>query len=240
MIKIAVCEDSPTDLSFFMALIDQYSAAASCELKYFPFFSGDQLIEAVERGADFDIIFFDILMPGINGIDTAKELRQIGYGSIIIFLTVTKDFALDAYSVKAHDYLLKPVTKERLFSLLDEVISESLNHLQQCLVLSRSTGLSKIQFKKIRYIEVIQKRLYFYMTDGSVFETIGTIGSMEAILLKDARFIKPHRSYIVNMDYIDTICSSEICMLDQIKIPVPKAVYTQIKEKFINYCIGSK
>lgn len=242
MIKIAICENDQKELSSLLSLIDEYRAATNVtpEIRCSSFLSGAQLIEIAEQGAEFDIVFFDILMPGMNGIDAAKELRQMGCGATIVFLSVSKDFALDAYSVKAYDYLLKPLARERLFSLLDEIINESSNQAKQYIVLNRSSRLTKILFKKIKYIEVIQKRLYFHINDGTTIETIGTISSVEETLLTDPRFLKPHRSYIVNMDYIDTIHSKEICMLDQAKIPVPKAAFTNIKEKFINYCVASE
>ncbi|MEF9863498.1 MAG: LytTR family DNA-binding domain-containing protein [Christensenellaceae bacterium] len=242
MIKIAVCEDNPDDLSHLLDLIQKYSTVCTqeTEIKYFSFLSGDSFIEAIERGSIFDIVFLDVLMPGINGIDIAKELRQLGHDSIIIFLSSTKDFAFDAYAVKAYQYLLKPTSKELLFPLLDEAISETFHQSNQYIVLQHSAGLSKILFKKLKFIEVIQKRLYFNMNDSPVFNTVLTLSAVEQNLLADSRFLKPHRSYIVNMDYIDTIHFREICMLDQTKIPISKVLYTKVKEKFINYCVYTK
>lgn len=242
MIKIAVCEDNQTCLSLLYNLIEDYrlGAAAKCEIKCHAFSFGDQLIQAVERGMHFDIVLIDILMPGINGIDTAKELRHIGYDSIIVFISTSKDFALDSYAVKAYDYLVKPVTRERLFSLLDETIEKLQRQATQCIVINQASGVTKIYFQKIRYVEVIQKRLYFYMSDGSLIKTVGTMAAIEKLLLADARFLKPHRSYMVNMDYVDTVTSKEICMLDQTKIPVPKAISTKIKTQFIDYYLNSK
>ncbi|MEG0382504.1 MAG: LytTR family DNA-binding domain-containing protein [Christensenella sp.] len=242
MIKIAICEDKQNDLLLLLSYIDKYSVsnALHAEIKCYDFCSGSRLIEAIEHGANFDIVFLDVMMPGLSGLDTAKEIRQIGYGAIIVFMSISKDFALDAYSVRAYDYILKPISKERLFLLLDEIISESLSQANKYIILRRSTSLLRILFNKIRHIEVIQKRLYFTMNDDAVFDVAGTMGSVEKTLMADARFLKPHRSYIVNMDYIDTINSKEICMLDNAKIPIPKALFAKVKAQFIDYCIYSK
>ncbi|MEG1548147.1 MAG: LytTR family DNA-binding domain-containing protein [Clostridia bacterium] len=242
MIKIAVCEDDNDDLLYLLSLIEEYRTTISLvpEICCSAFSCGDQFLCSIEHGSNFDIAFFDILMPGIDGIDTARELRQIDDGTFIIFMSSSKDFALDAYSVRAHDYIVKPILKDRLFSLLDEVINESLNHLNRYIILHQSTKLSKIFFHKIRYIEVIGRHLYFYITDGSIFKTVETLENVGKSLLSDPRFLKPHRSYIVNMDYIYAINSREICMQDKVKIPVPKNSFAQMKDQFINYCIHSK
>ncbi len=235
MLKIAICDDNKEDLGLYAEWVRAYAANAACEIRCFSFDSGDALIAAVERGGSFDIIFFDVIMPGVDGIETAKEVRQVSDTSIIVFLTVSREFALESYEVRAHDYLLKPVTQDRFLQVLNEVVRLASGRSMQSILLQRASGVTKILFESIRYVEVMQKRLYFYLNDGSVLKTTGTIGSVEKTLLAEPRFLKPHRSYLVNMEYIETVGAKEIRMTDGQTIPLPKALLSKVKEQFLNY-----
>ena len=119
MIRIAVCDDNSEFLERTVHMIEKWSEQSRIPAEILRFDNGDALIEknAVVR---IDIIFLDIIMPFLNGMDTAKELRQVNNAVKIVFLTSSPEFALESYSVKAKDYLLKPITYEKIKEILDE------------------------------------------------------------------------------------------------------------------------
>lgn len=111
MLQIAICDDNIDELSNMVQLINQYRTSRnfSCEYAVFP--NGFELISTLEKGKLFDIYCLDIIMPGFTGIDVAKEIRCFDKNAPIIFFTSSPDFALESYSVKAINYILKPISK---------------------------------------------------------------------------------------------------------------------------------
>lgn len=122
MLQIAVCDDEISQLSQIMQYINQYRTSRNLNCEYAVFTNGFELISAIEKGKKFDVYCLDIIMPGFTGIDVAKEIRAHDKNSMILFFTSSSEFALESYSVKAIDYILKPVTKEKLFSAFDEML----------------------------------------------------------------------------------------------------------------------
>ena len=124
MIKIAFCDDDISILNEVHVLLDQYRVERNREISYTAFHSPLELLAEIEKGMQVDVLFLDVLMPGENGINTAKEIRQYDNNVKIIFLTSSSEFAVQSYTVGAYFYQLKPIWKDSFFRLMDSVISE--------------------------------------------------------------------------------------------------------------------
>lgn len=124
MLQIAFCDDDIDELSNLAELIDLYREERNLACQYTVFPNGLDLLSALEKGKKYDIYCLDILMPGYTGIDVAKEIRGLDKTAPIIFFTSSPEFALDSYSVKAINYILKPISKEKLFSAFDEILEK--------------------------------------------------------------------------------------------------------------------
>lgn len=119
MLRIAVCDDSPVFLEKAVNLIRHWVDQSGISAEIYSFDNGDDLIDK-NATMRMDIVFLDIIMPMLNGMDTARELRQKDTAVRIIFLTSSPEFALESYEVKAQGYLLKPVGYEKIKEILDE------------------------------------------------------------------------------------------------------------------------
>ena len=117
--KIAICDDEVAVSEVTKSLLQQWAIHQSISLSVHCYENGDDLILA-QKSECFDLIFLDVLMPLLNGIDTAKELRRQNQNVPIIFLTSSKEFAFDSYEVKALQYLLKPVSPNQLWSIMND------------------------------------------------------------------------------------------------------------------------
>ena len=122
MIQIAICDDNIDELSNMIRLIDQYKSSKHLNCQYAAFQNGFELISALEKGKRFSIYCLDIIMPSYTGIAVAKEIRGFDKNAPILFFTSSTEFAFESYSVKAINYVLKPISKEKLFFTLDEVL----------------------------------------------------------------------------------------------------------------------
>jgi DNA-binding LytR/AlgR family response regulator len=235
--KIAVCDDSIEDLSNIVFIITDYIALQSDKhkIKYTAFNNAMDLITALESGQQYDLVLLDILMPFLTGIDAAKEIRQFNKDVKIIFITSSPEFAVDSYSVDAYYYALKPIWKDKLIILLDKVISDMETDSGISILKKSKTGLTRIYINKLEFAEVIGKTILYHLTDGSVIEAVGSMTGLENELLVNPCFIKPHRSYIINMHHIDTLSPREIKMQSHLLVPLAKANYNIVKSTYITF-----
>ena len=236
MLQIAVCDDNIDELSNMVQLIDLYrtSRHLNCEHAVFP--NGFELISALEKGKRFDIYCLDIMMPGFTGIDAAKEIRTFDKTAPILFFTSSPEFALESYSVKAINYVLKPVSKEKLFFTFDELLEQIKTKDEEDAVIVKSNeGIQKILISNLVFVEVIGRNVLYHLRSGKVIECTEPFSSVCDSLLKYGCFIKPHRSYLVNMQYVDTIENHQITLQTLSAVPVAQGKAKEMKQQYLNY-----
>ena len=190
---------------------------------------------------DDDVAFLDnlhrMIMPLVNGMDTARELRQSDTAVRLVFLTSSPEFALespiifttayDEYAIQAFkynsfDYLLKPVTYERLAQLLDELSSLRPAATEE-LVIKTSFGYHALRLSDIEYAEARNKHVVFHLRDGRDIEALEPFRSIEDQLAQNATFFKCHRSYQVNLRNIDHFNRTDIVMRSGACIPLARS-----------------
>ena len=203
MLRIAVCDDSRELLEKVEKDLLEYESARNTPVTVHAYTNDMELLDGLKK-TDYDILILDIIMPGFTGMQAAHEIRKFNEEIKIIFLTSSKEFAIESYSVGAYYYLLKPVLNEKLFSVLDKVVSEITSKQESCVIYTHM-GIVNIPFAKIECLEVYNKHLVFHLSDGSTKETRGALTDYENVFLERKEFLKIHRSYILNMDYIHSI-----------------------------------
>lgn len=236
--KIAVCDDDSQELERISALIDTYKRESKVPLTYKTFRSATELISSM-GSSDYDILLLDILMPGINGMQAAHEIRAFDAGVKIAFLTSSPEFAVESYAVKAYDYILKPVSKDKLFSILDAVIAEELKPLEG-LTIKTQSGVARILFSRLAFVEIMNRKLYFHLADGSVREVSASLASFEEELLARAEFVKVHRSYIVNLWQVGELRSKELITHAGKTVPISRLLYGKVREAYMRHLFLEK
>lgn len=236
MLEIAVCDDNIDELSNMVQLINQYkiSRHLNCEYSIFP--NGFDLISILEKGKGFDIYCLDIIMPGLTGIDIAKEIRNFDKTAPILFLTSSPEFALESYSVRAINYLLKPISKEKYFITFDEILDHMKSEKEEdIIIVKNSDGIQKILVSNLVFAEVIGRNVLYHLLSGKVVECTEAFSSVCHNLMEYKCFIKPHRSYLVNMKYINTIKNHELTLQTLSSIPIAQGKTKEIKMQYLNY-----
>ena len=230
--KIAVCDDELCEIDKICKLLDRYRNERSAVLAYRTFGSGIDMLEST-RGGGFSLYLLDILMPSMSGMDAAKEIRSFDSDAKIVFLTSSPEFAVESYLVKAKDYILKPVDENRLFALLDELYAEIQSIPEGIMVKTRS-GIMNILFSRLSCVEVMNKTLYFHLSDGSIREAHAKLSEFEEILLSRPEFVKVHRSFIVNLYQINEMSSGWVTTHQGLSVPVSRALYTMVRSDYMN------
>lgn len=237
MLNIAICDDNIGDLSNMVSLIGDYQALQRDKnsIHTSSFQNAFDLIASMEGGQNYDLVLLDVLMPYLTGMDAAKEIRGFNQDAKIIFMTSSPEFAVDSYSVNAYYYALKPLWKEQLFVLLDRVIAESQIHLGNSLLIKSKTGLTRIYTSRLEFAEVVGRTIFYHLSDDAIIEATGTITQLENMLIDNPGFIRTHRSYIVNMEHIDTLRQREILMQTGYLVPLARANYNQVKSAYFSF-----
>ena len=233
MLKIAVCDDSRELLEKVEKDLHEYENVRNTPATVHTYTNAVDLLDGLKK-TDYDILILDIIMPGFTGMQAAHEIRKFNEEIKIIFLTSSKEFAIESYSVGAYYYLLKPVLNEKLFSVLDKVVSEITSKQESCVIYTHM-GIVNIPFAKIECLEVYNKHLVFHLSDGSTKETRGALTDYENVFLERKEFLKIHRSYILNIDYIHSIEAGEIATYSGKRFPVSRLLAKDIKEHYMNY-----
>lgn len=233
---IAICDDNIDELTRIVTLLENFSRERDGSITYESFNSAIELLETMKE-RQFDLLLMDILMPGLTGMDAAKEIRRTDSEIPIIFLTSSREYAVESYRVGAEDYIMKPVSKDEVFA----AISKQLVRFRQedsYLTLKTGQGIIKLPFSNIVYIEVINRSLHFILTNGDVREAYGYLTDYEDILLSNPHFYKPHRSYILNLRYVTELDKNGFITTLGNNVPVARDTYPKAKAAYMKYLIS--
>ena len=240
MIKIAFCDDEMEVLHQMNELLDRYRVERNEDITYAAFQSPFELLTEIEKGIRPDILFLDVVMPGQNGMDVAKEIRQYDTNVKIIFLTSSPEFAVESYTVGAYFYQLKPIWEESFFRLMDSVLSECEKKKKNSLILRSKDGITRIDLQQLEYCEVLGRKLLFHLENGAVLEGAGSLDDLAGQLMQYCNFFRPHRSFLVNMEYIQNISSRSIKMVNDAVIPIPHGKCSEIKNTYMEYVFSGE
>ena len=206
--KIAICDDSLRDREGLRDILLSTELGNDCD--YSLFSSGEALLTALESSF-FDIIFLDVDMPELNGIDTGKLIRQKRENVIIIFLTSHPEFALHAFECEAFHYLLKPCDKEKLGEVMTRAASR-IGLLHRYHVVKTKNGSVRLSVSDIYYIECLDRHVIYHMKDEDIITRAKLSEVCDA--LQDLGFCRVHQGFAVNMDKIKNIEKDSVILTD--------------------------
>lgn len=231
MITVAVCDDSKAMVESMKSCLEEYGKGIKHELRIFCFDSGEALLD--NYSCKYDIVFLDIKMPGINGIETAEKIREKDKNVIIIFLTSLIQYALDGYKVNASNYLIKPIQKKRLKMEMNRWISELEQKENPFITVHNDSGTYKILLKSISYVETYNRNLLIHTTKGNILcywklrdleNKIGQYG-----------FSRNHSSFLVNLFFVENIEKMDIRLSTGELIPIGKSKKKEFMEQLASY-----
>lgn len=231
-LTIAICDDNENQISELRRLLDDWSADKPFALAIDEYISAESFLFNYPDNP-CNLLLLDIEMNGINGMELAKKLRDHGDMLPIVFITGYSEYMSDGYEVEALHYLLKPVDKAKLFSVLDRYIKRRVPESE--IMLTCDEGSLHISPEMIVYCEAVGKKTHVHLQDKTLVCTMG-ISSMKNILPEE--FIFSHRSYIVNLRYVRSIGKAEIALDSGKCIPISRRLYKEVNEKFINFYTG--
>lgn len=160
--QIAICDDERQEREAVRAALTAAAGELSLDLRTDAYSSGEALIQAVEEGEQPDLAILDVYMEGMSGLDTALRLRELLPGMPLSFLTVSRDFAVDAFAIEALHYMIKPVTEESAADLLRRMLARA-DSSPRCLVLTNRGRKRRFPLERLRYLLSADKGVELYL-----------------------------------------------------------------------------
>ena len=235
MLRIAICDDMPDFLQEISRCIQNWAKKPD-GLSVQSFSDADSLITAHSHNP-FDIIFLDVVMPLLGGIEAAGEIRQQDKAVKIVFLTSSPEFAVDSYRVKADDYLLKPLNAGKLYQCLEDLAAEIRQNAKKILIKDRY-AVYQVTLNTVEYVEANNKEVIFCLSDGKTITSSEPLYMIENRLLLSDGFFKCSRSYIVNIHLISTYTSKEIKMQSGCRIPISRNCRNAFESAYFSTLFG--
>lgn len=233
--RIALCDDQPEQLEQIYKLIFDWNNKPA-DLTVHCYDNGNALLKS-HHTTPFDIIFLDVIMPQLSGMETAKELRQSDRTVKLVFLTTSAEFAVEAFSVKASNYLLKPLDPEKLHRCLDELSAEFQVSVRRICIRS-VRSVYRVAVADIEYIESQNKRILFVLANGQTILSNEPLYTYEEKLTLEDGFFKCSRSFIVNIHKIDTFTTKEIRMQSGARIPISRSCHQEFESAYFSVLFG--
>lgn len=240
MLHIAICDDMPEESNVLKALLEEYEKEHQESFSIHVFHSGFSFIEEINRKKNFHLCFLDIYMPSFSGLDTAKELRTIDKDMSLIFCTSTTQFALDGYGVQASNYLLKPVTKEKLYPALDQVLRKIKQEKDNVFWFQTPTGLQSIAHSQIFYGEPQGNFSRLILGDQTSISCRLTFSELCQHLLKFPNFALIRRSTLLNYEVVVGMEGDDFLLENHQRIPIPRRKKKEITKGFLDYSMGQE
>ncbi|MDE7248029.1 MAG: LytTR family DNA-binding domain-containing protein [Lachnospiraceae bacterium] len=231
--KIAVCDDEIHFIDTVCSLVEKWAKERKIKLTIYRFMNGDDLIDA-QKSECMDLIILDVIMPLLNGMDAARELRNTNQTVPIVFLTSSREFAVDSYEVKAFHYLLKPVNPAKLFLVLDDFL-KTFKQPETFFTAKTADGFQRIDIADVDYLEAQNKQVLVHLSDDRTIVIRELFSKCVEFFSPENGFCCCHRSYIVNLSNVEQFSKTEVTTIHHAVIPISRNSYTTFKEIYFNY-----
>ena len=208
---------------------------ANC--RYFD--KGADTLSHIKASAKVDVCFLDIVMPEMNGIELARQIRKVEADRgiktcAIVFLTTANELVSESFEAKAFSYLLKPPEPQKVASILREIIDAKETADVAGIFIKTKTMTKFLHFREVSFIEVINNKVYFRLIDGNEISIVSSLGAILSQIIEDKRFAQCHRSFVINMDDINKIEDNHVLMKSGKRLPVSRT-HAGFYDNYIEY-----
>ena len=272
--RVAIVDDEEAVREELADYLQRFSAESGVKLEVVPFSSGDVFLN--HYSPVYNIIIFDIDMPGTNGMDVARQVRAKDRSVTIMFMTNIAQYAIAGYEVDAVDYILKPIGYYDFSMKFYRTVAKAAQKIEHIVRIETAEGVRRIHVKKIVYVEILSHYLHIHVEEDAddrkatagdrkrtsaagtaagkspnaaeggspqapgdrVYVTRGNMQTAAEILGKYG-FVQCHRSYMVNLEFVDRVLSTEVVLKD-VTLPVGRAYRDELRRRYMLYVSGSE
>ena len=236
MFRIALCDDEQKILDEVLQYINKYAESKNIQsLEVFPFDSASSLKNALDDEKSFDIFVLDVYIGKEMGTALAKNIRERGIDSPIIFLTTSVEHAPQGYETGTLRYLIKPLEPEKFYEAIDAACLQAEKLQSKLIRFKTENGIESINANNIMYSEAHDHYQYIKLDNGQTIKVRTTVSELYALLAKNDGFFRLGSAYIINLRNIKNLTSSEILLYNNTTIPIPRGKHAELKKVFWNF-----
>ena len=228
--RVAICDDSQRDAEYVLSLLTNWAKKNQIAIQTECFPSAESFLFHYAEDKTYDILLLDIEMGKMDGVTMAREIRRDNQTVQIVFITGYSDYISEGYEVAALHYLMKPVNREKLLTVLDRAM-EKRKQEERCLNLEAYGEMVRIPFYEIRYLDVHQN--YVTVHAKAEYTVKRTLGDFEKEL--DDRFCRVGRGMILNLKYIQRVTKTEVRLSEGTVLPLPRGAYEPLNRAIIQH-----
>ena len=217
MIHIAICDDEKHMSDYIRAFVSGFFRKKNREIRVRTFLSGEELLD---YNGQIDILFLDIQMKGMDGMETARKLRADQFRGFLIFITVLKEMVFQSFEVQAYDYLVKPVDKKQFEKTMERLYASMQNAREDSLLVQKGYEGRIIPKDEIVFCEIIDRKIYLNLASGEIVDYYERIENLEMKL--DSHFFRCHRSYLINLKHLTGYKNGTAYMDNGKEVPVSR------------------
>ena len=244
--KIAICDDSTMDLENLKNCLLEYFKAKNIPYSIDGFTDCNVLLNRIKflDSNEYDLFILDVVMQK-NGVDIAKEIRKFNDKSVIIFETSSEEFAINAFKVQAFDYLLKPISVEKIAECFDKLFELKNETAKKHVFTIKSMDHAQetVDIKKITHIESSERRMIIHLSNNVDIVTTSLRGKFLDSIPFDYEkydFINCHSSFLVNLNFVKAIKNDSFILKNGITVPISKRLNQFVRNKYANYLVGDQ
>ena len=217
MIRIAICDDEKHMSDHIRSMVLNFFRKKNREISLRMFSSGEELLS---YNGQIDILFLDIQMKDMDGMETARKLRADKFRGFLVFITVLKEMVFQSFEVQAYDYLVKPVDDKQFEKTMERLYASMQNASEDSLLVQKGYEGRIIREDEIVFCEIIDRKIYLNLASGEVVDYYERIENLETKL--NNRFYRCHRSYLINLKHLKGYKNGTACMDNGKEIPVSR------------------
>ena len=236
MIRIAICDDEKKILDEVSGYIDSYAKNKGVgDIEVFAFDSARTLIGAIEDRKSFDIFVLDVYIGDEMGTALAKSIRKFGIESPIVFATTSLEHAPESYETGTLRYLIKPISPTKFYEAMDVAFENAERLGERLIKLKTENGVESINASHIMYSESHAHYQHITLDAGEQIRVRMTVTELYTALARTGGFIRVGSAYIINLRNVKNVSTSEVCLYNNITIPIPRGKQNEIRKAFWDY-----
>lgn len=234
MLRVAICDDNNADLQILNDYVTEFGKTVPVSIT--AYHDGFELAHDYKEKSAFDLVILDMMMERLNGIDTARRIREVDTDVILLIVTATVEYAIEGYTVNASRYIVKPIEKNEFFRTLHNIYSLLEKRQEAIFSFPSINGYTRINMDDIYYFESDLRVIHVVSKLGTYTYT-GRISAVEE-QTKEHGFIRIHKSFIANMRHIHNIYKESVTMDNADVLPLSKHKHKEVQRQFLNFVEG--
>ena len=230
MIRVAICDDEAYMSDRIRTMAVDFFHGKNMEVEIRRFSCGEDLLKYDKQ---VDILFLDIQMNGMDGMETARKLRERKFRGFLIFITVLGEMVFQSFEVQAYDYLVKPVEERRFERTMERLVVSMQKAGEASLLVQKGHESRIISLEDLVFCEIIDRKIYLHLASSEVVDYYERLENLEAKL--DGNFFRCHRSYLILLKYLKSYKNGVAYMEGGKEIPVSRLRSKEFSSVVLQY-----